>query len=379
MYCAFIKIKSYKLSSILLGILFSQSLSSAPLSAPEDTIADQVRGLYVSGWSIGEPKVLKHFIKLANRTEINSYILDVKEDDGYLSYPSKVKMVQELKTSIKKFNPTPTLRALHKNNIRVIARIVCFKDPVLPLKRPDLALKNKNGGIWKDKDGVAWLNPYNKDTWVYLVDIAKEAVQLGFDEIQFDYVRFTYNGDMSTVDFGDTKLQKYEAINGFLAYAREQLPKTIISADIFGIICESPADTEGIGQYLELIGKDIDYISPMVYPSHYSKGTSVNGQIFQKPDLDPSGIVYNAIARANSRISKVTNFRAKFRPYLQNFTFDELGEGNYQVYGAAQVRQQIDAVYKAGYRGWIFWNINNDYSEAAFLPKKTKPSGLTLK
>ncbi len=363
---------SNKFSRFILAILFSQSLFSAPLSAPKDTIADQVRGLYVSGWNIGEPKVLKHFINLANRTEINSYVIDVKEDDGYLSYPSKVKMVQTLKTSIKKYDPTLTLRALHKNNIRVIGRIVCFKDPVLPLKRPDLALKSKNGGVWKDKDGAAWLNPYNKKSWVYLVDIAKEAVQLGFDEIQFDYVRFTNNGDLSTVDFGDTKLEKYEAINGFLAYAREQLPKTILSADVFGIICESPADTEGIGQYLELIGKDVDYISPMVYPSHYFNGTAVNGQIFPKPDLDPHGIVLNAITKAHNRVNKVANYRAKFRPYLQNFTFEELGEGNFQVYGAKQVREQINAVYEAGYKGWIFWNINNDYSEAAFLPTSLK-------
>ena len=372
MYKTLIKMISSKFSKFFLAILFSQSLFSAPLSAPEDTIADQVRGLYVSGWSIGEPKVLKHFINLANRTEINTYVIDVKEDDGYLSYPSKVKLVQELKTSIKKFDPTLTLRALHKNNIRVIGRIVCFKDPVLPLKRPDLALQSKNGGVWKDKDGVAWLNPYKKESWVYLVDIAKEAVKLGFDEIQFDYVRFTNNGDMTTVDFGGTKLEKYEAINGFLGYAREQLPKTILSADVFGIICESPADTEGIGQYLELIGKDVDYISPMVYPSHYYKGTSLNGQIFPKPDLDPHGIVLNAITKAHTRVSKVDNYRAKFRPYLQNFTFEELGEGNFQVYGAKQVREQINAVYEAGYKGWIFWNINNDYSEAAFLPSPLK-------
>jgi hypothetical protein len=372
MYNTLIKISSLKISSLLLGILFSSHLLSAPLSAPKDTIADQVRGLYVSGWNIGEPKVLKHFINLANRTEINSYVIDVKEDDGFISYPSGVKMVQQLNTSLKKFNPTPTLRALHKNNIRVIARIVCFKDPVLPLKRPDLALKNKKGEIWKDQEGVAWLNPYNKGSWVYLVDIAKEAVQLGFDEIQFDYVRFTYNGDMSVVDFGDSKLEKYEAINGFLAYAREEMPQTIISADVFGIICESPADTEGIGQYLELIGKDVDYISPMVYPSHYSKETTLNGHFFPKPDLDPHGIVFNALSTAKGRISKVKNYRAKLRPYLQNFTFDELGKGNYQNYGAAQVREQINAVYEAGYKGWIFWNINNDYSEAAFKPKKGK-------
>ena len=347
----------------------NENLFAANHSSPRNYSSQAVKGLYISSWKSGDQNVLKHFIDLANRTEINTYVIDVKEDDGYVSYPSQVAQVKKLKTCVKKYDPIYTLNQFHKNNIRVIGRIVCFKDPVLPIKRPDLALKDKKGQIWRDNDGIAWLNPYNKASWRYLVNIAKEAVKMGFDEIQFDYVRFTTSGNMSTVDYGKTKMAKYEAINGFLAFARQQMPHTIISANVFGIICESPGDTEGIGQYLELIGKDVDYISPMFYPSHYACGQIVNNVEFPKPDFDPYGIVYNALTKTKTRVAPIKNYRANFRPYLQDFTANYLEPGNFQTYGHEQVRQQIKAVYDAGYQSWLFWNINNEYSEDGFLPK----------
>jgi len=357
--------------TFLLSTLPIENLFAANHSSPRNYSSEAVKGLYISSWKIGDQNVLKHFIDLANRTEINTYVIDVKEDDGYVSYPSQVTQVKKLKTCVKKYDPIYTLNQFHKNNIRVIGRIVCFKDPVLPMKRPDLALKDKNGQIWRDNDGTAWLNPYNKASWRYLVNIAKEAVKMGFDEIQFDYVRFTTSGNMSTVDYGKTKMAKYEAINGFLAFARQQMPHTIISANVFGIICESPGDTEGIGQYLELIGKDVDYISPMFYPSHYACGQIVNNVEFPKPDFDPYGIVYNALTKTKTRVAPIKNYRANFRPYLQDFTANYLEPGNFQTYGHEQVRQQIKAVYDAGYQSWLFWNINNEYSEDGFLPKTT--------
>lgn len=357
--------------TFLLSTLPIENLFAANHSSPRNYSSEAVKGLYISSWKIGDQNVLNHFIDLANRTEINTYVIDVKEDDGYVSYPSQVAQVKKLKTCVKKYDPIYTLNQFHKNNIRVIGRIVCFKDPVLPMKRPDLALKDKNGQIWRDNDGIAWLNPYNKASWRYLVNIAKEAVKMGFDEIQFDYVRFTTSGNMSTVDYGKTKMAKYEAINGFLAFARQQMPHTIISANVFGIICESPGDTEGIGQYLELIGKDVDYISPMFYPSHYACGQIVNNVEFPKPDFDPYGIVYNALTKTKTRVAPIKNYRANFRPYLQDFTANYLEPGNFQTYGHEQVRQQIKAVYDAGYQSWLFWNINNEYSEDGFLPKTT--------
>lgn len=359
----------YLLISILLlssfSGLFAKKQNTQPAFNPEET-----KALYLTGWTVGKDASLQHFIDLANKTEINSYVIDVKEDDGLVSYKSKVKMVIKNNLWTKKYDPVHVLNLLHKNHIRAIGRIVCFKDPLLPVKCPELAIHDKNGQSWKDRENQSWLNPYNKKSWKYLVSIAKEASKLGFDEIQFDYIRFTQNGDLRTSDLDSTQLaKKYEAINGFLTYAHEHLKNVTLSADIFGIVLESPADEEGIGQYLELMGQHVNYLSPMVYPSHYGCGQTVNGVAFDKPDFDPNGVVYNALAKGKERIENDKNFIAKFRPYLQDFTASYMEEGTFQTYGPQQVREQIEAVYKNGYHGWIFWNIDNKYSEGAFLPK----------
>ena len=187
--------------------------------------------------------------------------------------------------------------------------------------------------------------------------------------IQFDYVRFP-DGTRSKMDFGKTDFVKHEVINNFLSYARKEIPENIpLSADIFGIVCVSPEDREDIGQYLELIGKDLDYISPMTYPSLYARGQIVNGIKFPDPDLEPHSVVYNTLLVAKDRLSQVEDYKAGVRPYLQGYTGSWLPEGLYQTYGAEQYRQQIQAVYDAGYEQWIFWNSNNIYEPDAFLPE----------
>lgn len=338
--------------------------------APEDTKEKlEVKALYLTGWTVGSDERVQHYIDLAKTTEINSYVIDIKDDDGYVGYESDIQAVREIGAWKKKYDADKVLKAFHDNDVHIIGRLVCFKDPVLSSKKPELAVKNVNGGLWKEKiDGgrtVSWLNPYNKDSWPYLIEIAKEAVQKGFDEIQFDYVRFP-NGNKKVMDFGSQTKEKYEAINEFLAYARKELPDVVLSADVFGIICESPADTEGIGQYLEKIGMDVDYLSPMVYPSHYADGQKVNGVQFMKPDLEPYGVVYNSLVKAKDRISQVEGYRADIRAYIQDFTASWLGKGYYQEYGAEQVKQQIKAIYDAGYKEWILWDAGNKYNEDAF-------------
>jgi len=331
----------------------------------------KVKALYLTGWTAGSSQKLEHYIELANTTEINAYVVDIKDDDGYVGYESQVPVVRENNTWKKKYNPEKVLKEFHDNGIYVIGRLVVFKDPVYSVKRPDLAIKHVNGGLWKDKDGITWLNPYNRETWDYAISIAKEAVALGFDEIQFDYVRFP-GGGKTTMDFSAYDKPKYEAINEFLAYAKQQITEVPISADVFGIILESPKDTENIGQYLELVGKDIDYISPMVYPSHYALGQIVNNVKFDVPDLMPYEVVYHSLVKCRNRLSQVEDYKAKVRPYLQDFTASWLkdrktGKKYYQEYGPEQVRQQIQAVYDAGYEEWILWDARNTYSEEALL------------
>jgi|LSQX01.2.fsa_nt_gb hypothetical protein len=331
----------------------------------------KVKALYLTGWIVGSSKRVEHYVELANTTEINAYVVDIKDDDGFVGYESQVPEVQANGTWKKKYNPDTVLKEFHDNDIYVIGRLVVFKDPLYSIKRPDLAIKNKNGGLWKEKGKSTWLNPYNKENWDYTISIAKEAVEKGFDEIQFDYTRFPGNEKSNPMDFSGIEQEKYEAICEFLAYAKEKIPEVPISADVFGIILESPKDTENIGQYLEFIGKDIDYICPMVYPSHYAIGQIVNNVKFNLPDHEPYGVVYNSLVKGKSRIDQVEGYNAKVRPYLQDFTAswlkDKKGNKLYIPYEEEQVRLQIQAVYDAGYEEWIFWDAKNTYHEEAFL------------
>lgn len=325
----------------------------------------KVKALYLTGWTAGNTSKVQHFINVAKTTEINSYVIDIKDDDGYLGYESQIQAVRDANAWKPKYNADRIIKTCHENNVYVIGRLVCFKDPVYSIKRADLAVKHSNGGLWRDNNKLTWLNPYNRDTWKYLVNIAKEAIQKGFDEIQFDYVRFPNDGAKKEMNFGDTSLKKYEIIDEFLTYARKEMPDAVLSADVFGIICESPADTEDIGQNLEYVVRDVNYISPMVYPSHYAAGQIVNKVSFKKPDIDPYGVVYNTLIKAKERISKAKSHRAEIRPYLQDFTAKWLGKGNYQSYGTEQVLQQIKAVGDAGIEEWILWDSDNTYSESA--------------
>ena len=349
----------------------SQADSTTPDSTknPTDitTQAVKVRAMYLTGWTVGSTAKVNHYIKLAKNTEINSYVIDIKDDDGYVGYESSIPEVREIGAWQKKYNADKVLKAFHDNGVHIIGRLVCFKDPILSSKKPQLGVQNTSGGLWKDNSKLSWLNPYNQESWPYLINIAKEAIEKGFDEIQFDYVRFPNDGSKKSMNLGYEDKKKYEAINEFLAYAKKELPGIRLSADVFGIICESPADTEGIGQYLELIGKDVDYLSPMVYPSHYAVGQIVNNVKFAKPDFDPYHVVYNSLVKAKNRIAKTEGFKADMRPYIQDFTATWLGKGYYQTYGSQQVREQIKAVYDAGYNEWILWDAKNTYSEAAML------------
>ena len=329
----------------------------------------KVKGIYLTGWTASSAEKMEHFIKLANETEINTFVIDIKNDDGIVSYESDVKAVRDAGTFIKKYDPEKLIKTLHENGIYVIGRVVCFRDPAYSKKHPELAVKHVKGGLWKEdrKDAeITWLDPCDKKNWSYMIDIAKEAAENGFDEIQFDYVRFP-DGKTREMVFCKKDFVKYEVINEFLSTARKEMPDVTLSADIFGIVCVSPEDTEGIGQYLELIGKELDYISPMAYPSLYARGQIVNKIEFPNPDLDPYNVVYNTLLVAKERLSKVEGYKADVRPFIQAYTASWLKPGTYQTYGAKQYREQIKAVYDAGYEQWIFWDANNKYDTSAFL------------
>jgi hypothetical protein len=318
----------------------------------------KAKGMYLTGSSAGER--LKYYIDIANTTEINSYVIDVKNDYGTVCYDSQVPLAKEIGAVEKRYDVDKVIKELHDNNIYAIARIVCFKDPILAKNKPEMAIKNKSGGLYVH-NSMNWVNPYNTEAWQYNLDLAKEALERGFDEVQFDYIRFP-DGRKSEMVFGDTGDKKpSEVINQFLATARQQLPDAILSGDVFAIICESPGDTEGIGQVWEEIGKNLDYVCPMAYPSHYALGQIINNVKFPKPDLDPYGVIKNTLIKGLARLEKVEGHKPILRTYLQDFTATWIGNGNWQYYEDEQVRQQINAVYDAGCEEWFLWDPMNNY------------------
>ncbi len=337
----------------------------------------KVKGIYVSGWIAGSKSRFNRLLRIVNETELNAMVIDVKEDAGRVTYRSNVPWVKEIDADINMVGDIEMLmNTLKENNIYPIARIVCFKDPILGEKRPALAIKTKDGSLWRDNKHNTWLNPYNPESWKYLIELSKEAARLGFKEIQYDYVRFPTDGNVKLIDYGEAAItkKKSEAISDFLAFAKKELaPYGVdVSADIFGIVPIVVGDYEEIGQDWELVSKDIDYVCPMVYPSHYANvaqngvGQRINTVLFKYPDLDPYGVVYNTLVLAEGRLES-SQANAKIRPWLQDFTASYLGRGNYQEYGAKQVREQIDATYDAGLEEWILWDSNNNYTEDGLL------------
>ena len=346
---------------------------------PKRLKVDPVRAVYLSGDSAGIPKTIDHIIELTKTTNLNAVVIDVKES-GKVNYASNVDAVKNINAIDKKYNPEEVIKKLHENNIYVIGRVVCFRDNYLGQKRPDLAIKRVNGQAYTDDNGLRWVTPFSEEAQQYNIDIAKEAADKGFDEIQFDYVRFP-DATSKQVSYGQIP-PKADVISDFLKKASDDLHKKeiLVSADVFAIICESQSDGEAIGQIIERVGKDIDFVSPMIYPSHFANaaksgamhngvGQEINGIKFTAPDLEPYKVVYNTMLRTMSKISAVPEYKAKIRPYLQAFSASYLPAGYKQKYGPQQVKDQIKAANDGGSNGWILWDPANLYKADYFEAK----------
>lgn len=325
----------------------------------------KVKGIYMTGNTVASTERFNKLIALVNTTEINAVVIDVKDDEGLMTYSSDLPDVEftgaNKRVRIKDINAV--MKILRENNIYSIARIVTFKDRRAGDKYANLAVKNTSGGIWRDRNGMSWLNPYNRDSWDYIVSIAEEAASKGFDEIQFDYVRFPTDGNMKIIDYGaNARKPKAEAIAEFLSYGRERLSKkgVVVSADVFGLVTTATDDMR-IGQHLESIARSVDVISPMVYPSHYGKGSYGVAE----PDFEPYKIVNRSMSVAQGRIDAIKDVskKAVLRPWLQDFTATYLPK--YKRYGSAEVRAQIDATYDAGAEEWLLWNAGNKFTAGA--------------
>lgn len=328
---------------------------------------DAVRGIYVTGHSAGGER-FNTLIDFLDNTDLNAMVIDIKDDFGYLTYtPDEDSPFRDISKRYIR-DPEAMMKRLEEHQIYPIARIVVFKDSVLAEKRPDLSF-TQNGEVWKNRRNEAFVNPFLKEVWDYNVAIAEKAVKMGFKEIQFDYVRFPEGferrDEVLTYGLGDyadgerNNVQKrVDAVTDFVAYAREKLqPYDVdVSVDIFGYsatISEAP----GIGQNFSRIAENVDVISSMIYPSHW---TSYFG--IAKPDLHPYELVSEYAKVENEVLGRLENSPIS-RPWIQDFTASYLGAGNYKVYGKEEVEAQIKALYENGINEFLLWNAGNRYTQ----------------
>lgn len=349
----------------------------------------KVKGIFITGPTAGTSN-MENLITLVDETELNAVVIDVKNDEGRITYDMQIPEVQEIGAGIRYIQDMESLVAECKEkDIYLIARIVAFKDPFLAEAKPEWCIRNFDGSIFRDKDALAWINPYNQETWEYLLAVAEEALRMGFDEIQFDYIRFSTDSGMENVDFGQAGKEKdrEQIITEFVQYASERIHEAggVISADVYGMVIDSEVDQRIVGQNYVEMSKYLDYISPMVYPSHYGP---YNYNI-PVPDAEPYKLVLTALQSSRKILAGIypetvsgnvesgnameeiaallpmEGIRAQVRPWLQDFTATWV-KGHIS-YGPDEIRAQIQAVYDAGYEEWILWNAANRYTEDGLL------------
>jgi hypothetical protein len=328
---------------------------------------DTLRGLYVNRWAaLG--KKLTDLIGVAKRTEVNALVIDVKDDRGFVLYRSNVPLAREIgaDTADGHWMSSAKLRAvldtMIAHNIYPIARIVVAKDPLLAQKKLDLAIKRKSDLTpWLDKNGKPWLDPHQRDVWQYAVDLAREAHELGFSEVQFDYVRFPdekrlVSETVYPLANGRTRAQVIRDQLGFVRAALKPLGMRV-TADVFGLTATDTTDM-GIGQRWEMFVDQVDVVLPMIYPSHFARGTYK----LRNPNARPYETIDHALKDAIARSDSIPN-AARVIPWYQDFT---LGAPRY---GAAQIRAQMKAGYDNGFQSWILWNPSSNYTLAALEPR----------
>lgn len=335
----------------------------------------KAKGIYVNTKYLGRKgyATIDDLIELCEKTELNAMVIDVKDDTGNIMFKVSNELAQEIgATTVQIPDIEEFVRKLKEKDIYLIARVVVFKDMVLTKAKPDYAIKNPNGTIFRESNGDCWLNPYDERVWEYVVDIAKAAVEAGFDEINFDYLRTSSASAMDYADFGDIPegMTRIDAVTEFVKYACEELKPmgAYVSGDVFATIINSVSDGERIGQSYVRLCQYLDYICPMTYPSHYSFGYAG----LRYPDMYPFDILLMEMKSSVRRLSVIPNtqYKAVVRPWLQDFTASYLGNGRYIPYEAEEIRAQISAVYSVGYEEWLLWNAGMFYTEEAMLEQR---------
>ncbi len=319
---------------------------------------EYVRGIYLTASSAGSDEYRKNLIKSLASGYINSVVIDIKDYSGYILYDTQLDEVNKIKGKKIRLDARQVIDEFHEAGIYIIARQTVFQDPLLAEARPELAMHTKTGNIWRDNKNLAWLDPSNKKVWDYNLAIAKEAVSLGFDEINFDYMRYPSDGLMSSLEYNlPNGQQKYDIMKNFYQYLSDNLSElTPLSIDMFGLVMDNTKDNYdlNIGQRLIDALDYFDEISPMMYASHYPK----NYLGYSNSAEYPGPVVAHGLAIASSTTE---NRRAKIRPWLQAFSIGA-------VYDKEKIKAQIKATENASSTsGWLFWNARNVYADYMFV------------
>lgn len=357
----------------LLARLLPPDIQYAPPALDFLQAPPPIKALYVNAWAFGSPK-LWHLIRLADSTEINAFVIDVKDDTGCLLYPSAVETAQLIGANkcVRARDIRARLDSVQAHGIYAIGRLVVAKDPLLAEGKPRWSVQDVAGGLWRDRIGSAWVDAFNDSVWIYSAQLAEEALRIGFNEVQFDYVRFPDEPKerLATAIFsarrrGDSQREAV-ARNVRMLKSRLSPLGAPVTFDIFGLTASATGDM-GIGQVWEDFITVADVVLPMVYPSHYYRGAYG----YERPNAHPYQIVRQALREALDR-SRDAN-AALIRPYLQAFT---LGR-RLPRYTPFEIREQIRAAEELGIHSWVLWNPRSVYQRDSLRPLRASVRNAT--
>ncbi len=352
------------------GAAASRSLRLADIE-PQSPLANPpevIRGIYVTSWSAGTAVNMARIRKILRETEANAVVIDIKDYSGSVTYATEnPEALRYGARSVRIPRVNALIKELHDEGVYVIGRVSVFQDPVFAAARPELAVQNRETGeVWLDQNKLAWIDPASREAWAYAVSVARDAFSRGFDEVNFDYIRFPSDGAMEAIAYpiyDPVTTLKRSVLRDFFRYLRAELPDRVISADIFGMTTVHEADI-GVGQILEDAYESFDVVSPMIYPSHYATGFIG----FENPAEHPYEVVLYSASEARRRLETFTARASgpripRLRFWLQDFN---LGA----VYTAEKVRAQMTALEDAGVTsGWLLWDPSNKYTLEALRAK----------